>query len=143
LELSVLRIPHLRRLTVVVAVDTAGEAVDTAVAAVSTWEAAGTREAVVCILAAADILVVARIQAVASTGLPHMEWAVTGLPGAASQGTVPLDIRDTLRLGMHILLAMRLASMGLPVEVNSRLVTAWPALATGLRSTDARIRRTR
>ena len=98
---------HQQRLTVVAAVDTA------AVAAVSIWTAADIPVAAVFIWEAADIP-----QAVVSTGLQHMEWAVTrapfmGLPGTASQHTASPDIRDTLRLGMHMLLrGTRLASMG-------------------------------
>lgn len=122
---------HQQRLTVVAAVDTVAVAAvsiwvvaDIPVAAVSTWEAAGVQEGAV------------------STGLQHTEWAVTPLPVMA--GTVSLDIRDMLLLGMHMLFwDMRLAGTGLPVAANSRMATAWRELETGWRGTDIPIQRTR
>jgi hypothetical protein len=119
-----LRITHLR-LPTVVAEDTAGEAEDTALVAVSTQEAVGILEAVVSILAAADI------RAVAPTGLQRMESAatpvlVTDLPVTASLGTVLADTRGTPRPEMHTLL------LDMP-----RL-----ALAMGLRSESIPVRRT-
>jgi hypothetical protein len=62
-----------------------------------------------------------------------MEWAVTPPPDMASPRTGSLDMRDTLRAGMHLLLRnMRLAGTELP-----RTITTWAPLAMGLQSTDS------